>query len=448
MKRLLAVITAIWTLVSCGYEISVATLVANPGQRVSVPVRLDTVKGASHVGIRIAYDPQVLVFTKAVEGDLTRVLSDDYVVIGSEREGLVSVAAFATGNVRSDVGGTLTTLIFAVRDGTQGQYSDVTITKVKIGDETGVRDLSVGNPIKTVNGMVRIFTGDATVERLENAQTITPDSEFGGLVLKAGDGIQASDSQTGVSVTGDVCAEGTILVEKPLNGWANGRYVLLSTRTTGLQFALQGLAGATAVCGFEAENGMTTYYADLSVEGEIPVACDGEVLASGTMNQIRGNAVLAFSGKTDATSLACREMFERAKRIAVSGPKGSVGIIADMGISPAFAGVDETGTLRLTYSMPTLAITSFNAESGAVRFKVTPGEGNQIVSEIATGYVHVYGTDSLGEKMKYISSIGFDLTPYLKAETRGEGLLQVELGTHSFLKIKVESVQKTEGQPE
>ena len=44
------------------------------------------------------------------------------------------------------------------------------------------------------------------------------------------------------------------------------------------------------------------------------------------------------------------------------------------------------GSLKLTYAQPTLRITSFDAATGAVRFKVTPGEGNKIVSEIAIGY--------------------------------------------------------------
>lgn len=445
---LLTVLAALGALASSGYEVSVPTVVANPGQRVAVPIRLDTVRGVSHVGVRVAYDPQVLVFLKAAEGDLTRTLADDYVIAGNEREGVVSVAAFARENVKSDVGGALATLVFAVRDGTQGHYSDVTVTRVKLGEETGVRDVTVGNPVRTVCGMVRVLPKDATVARLEGAQTICPDSEFASLVLGDGDGIQASDGQTGILVTGEVLAAGEVPVEAPLDGWAGGRYVLLSARTTGLRFSLKGLDGSSAVCGSETKDGMTTYYADLTVEGEFPVVCDGETLTPGEMNQIRANAVLAFDGRDDAASLALKEMYGKAKRIAVEGPKGSVGVIADMGISPAFVGLDETGTLRLSYSMPTLAITSFNAETGSVRFKVTPGDGNRIVSELATGYVHVYGTDVLGERMKYISSVGFDLTPYLKADTRGEGLLRVELGTHTFLKIKVESVQKVEGQPE
>ena len=445
---LLAVLAAVGAFASSGYEVSVPTMVANPGQRVAVPIKFDTVCGVSHVGVRVAYDPQVLVFMKAVEGDLTKILSDDYVVAGDEREGVVSVAAFARENVRSDVGGALATLVFAVRDGTQGHYSDVTITRVKLGDETGVRDITVGNPIRTINGMVRVMPKDATVARLEGAQTICPDSEFASLVMKIGDGIQASDKQTGVRVSGEVIAEGPVTVEEPLNGWTSGRYVLLSARTTGLQFSLQNLNSASMVCGFETKDGMTTYYADLTVAEEIPVLCDDEALTPGAMNQIRANACLSFEGKTDSVSLSRKSMWESAKKIAVEGPKGSVGIIADMGIAPAFVGLDETGTLHLSYAMPSLAITSFSPETGAVRFKVTPGEGNQIVSELATGYLHVYGSDNLGEKMRYISSVGFDLTPYLKSNTRGEGLLQVELGTYTFLKVKVEAAQKVEGQTE
>ena len=34
--------------------------------------------------------------------------------------------------------------------------------------------------------------------------------------------------------------------------------------------------------------------------------------------------------------------------------------------------------------------------------------------------------------------VGFDMTPYLKEETKGEGTLTVTLGTHTFLKVKVE----------
>jgi hypothetical protein len=139
-------------------------------------------------------------------------------------------------------------------------------------------------------------------------------------------------------------------------------------------------------------------------------------------------------------------MLDGIGEIAVSGPSGLIGVIADMGIAPAFT---RTGsTLEAEYSMPEIRITEFDPETGAVRFKVTPGEGNQIVSMISTGYIHVFGTDDLLEKMKYISKVGFDLTPYLRAETKGEGSIFVTLGTHTFLKIKVEDVSRVDGESE
>ena len=167
-----------------------------------------------------------------------------------------------------------------------------------------------------------------------------------------------------------------------------------------------------------------------------PVVCESENLSA------------------DAKILIRKALYEAGivlddvKRIVVNGPTGNVALIADMGIAPAIGEVDETGTLKLTYAQPTLKITSFDAQTGAVRFKVTPGEDNKIVSEIATGYIHVYGTNNLGDPMKYVSQVGFDLTPYLKSDTQGEGVLNITLGTHTFLKVKIESGVKSEGQTE
>ena len=439
----------LWATTAMAYDVSVRTVVANPGQRVAMPIQIDTVKGLSHLGVRISYDPRVLVLTKAEEGSLAETLSEDYVVVGDEKSGFVSVSLFGTSNVQADKGGTISTLIFAVRDGTQGQYSDVTISNVKLGEESGVRDISVDNPVKVQSGMVRVVAKGTAVDRLEFAQVINADAVLGSLSLRSGDSVQASGEQTPIVVSGEVVPEGGVItVREPVNGWSSGRYAILSTTTSGLAFALD---GATGEMSFETKDGLTTYYASVAIAGELPVVCEDEPLSSAAANQIRENARLAFEGKTDAESVRCREKFGLAKRIAVEGigeARGSVALIADMGISPAFGDVDETGTLRLSYAMPSLRITSFDAQTGVVRFRVTPGDGNQIVSEIATGYVHVYGTDSLGEKMKYISHIGFDLTPYLKSDTRGEGLLQVELGTYTFLKIKVEGSPKSEGQLE
>ena len=80
-----------------------------------------------------------------------------------------------------------------------------------------------------------------------------------------------------------------------------------------------------------------------------------------------------------------------------------------------------------------------------MRINVTPGEGNTIRSALATGCIHVYGTNDLKEKMRYISGTAFDLTPYLQAETKGEADLTVSMGTHTFIKVKAEKAVKSEG---
>ena len=77
-----------------------------------------------------------------------------------------------------------------------------------------------------------------------------------------------------------------------------------------------------------------------------------------------------------------------------------------------------------------------------MRIKVTPGVGNTIVSEIETGYIHVYGTDDLSTQMSLIERVGYDLTPYLEETTKGEVVLNVTLGTHSFVKVKVENLDQ------
>ena len=449
MKKIMMTVgAALVAAVGFGYQVSLGTYVSNAGKQVTVPVMLDSSEGLSYASATITYDPQVLVVTKTAPGSLsslTEGFNPEFDFVATDTNGTLTVSLYGFAQGAAATAGSIASVTFAVREGTAGLYSDLALTDVQLGEKSGVKDVTVGNPLTTQNGMVRVMSASAAVERLENAEIICADTQLGSLKLNAGDALEASDAQTAIAVAGAVTAEGTIPVKPPVNGWASGKYALLSTTSTGLTFALEGETGTFTS---EVAGGVTTYYATLQIDGEVPVVCDDEPLEPGTMNQIRDNAKLVFEGKTDAASLALKAKFESAKKIDVKGPSGSIGVIADMGISPAFGEVDETGTLHLTYAMPKLEITSFNVQTGAVRFKVTPGQGNQIVSSIATGYIHVYGTSNLAEKMKYISSVGFDLSPYLKPDTKGEGVLNVTLGTHTFLKIKVEAVQKTEGQVE
>lgn len=418
MRIFIAFIAALFVISSSAYQISVGTYVVNANRTVTVPIALDSAAGLSYAGASLTYDPQILVVTKVEAGALKTIMPEDF--ISSSTNGLVNVAIFgsAVSNIVNGAG-TIANITFAVRAGTEGSYSDIIVSNVDIGEYTGVKDVTVGNPVKTVNGMVRVMRTDAAVQRLEGAQTVVADTTLGSVKLEAGDAIQASDAQMPITVSGLVSAASPIRVAAPVNGWASGQYALLKTPTTGLSFTLEGIEDA--VFSQEVTNGITTYYATVAMQGEVPVVCEGEEISAGTANQIRKLLGDRLAGMT---------------KVNVSGPKGLVGVIADMGIAPKCSVVGTT--LNAVYSTPEIRITSFEPDTGIVRIKVRPGEGNAIVSEIATGYLHVYGTDDLAKAMVLIDKVGYDLTPYLKEATKGEAVLNVTLGTHTFLRVKVE----------
>ena len=130
-------------------------------------------------------------------------------------------------NVAGNIGGTIATFVFIARNGTAGQFSDVTVTKVELLEESGVRDATLSNPVSTTNGMIRVMASDAAAARLEGAQTVVADSRLGSLALSAGDGIQASDAGTPVVVDGAVEASGAIPLAAPDHGWATAVYTIL-----------------------------------------------------------------------------------------------------------------------------------------------------------------------------------------------------------------------------
>ena len=418
MRGWICLVAAFAAMGGFAYQVSVGTYVANAGRTVTVPVALDSAAGLSYAGAILTYDPQVLVVTKVEAGTLKTIMPEDFVTTSTN--GSVSVSIFGSGATNVVNGtGTIAYVTFATRMGAEGRYSDIVVSNVDIGECTGVKDVTVGNPVKTMNGMVRVMRTDAAVARLEGAETVAPDTVLESIKLETGDAIQASDAQTPIIVAGAVKGLTTIPVVAPVNGWAGGRYALLKTPTTGLSFTLEGVEDA--VFSQETADGVTTYYATIAMQGEVPVVCEGDEISAGTANQIRKLLGDKLAGMT---------------KVNVSGPKGLIGVIADMGIAPKCTIVGTT--LNAVYSTPEIRITSFEPDTGIVRIKVTPGEGNAIVSEIATGYLHVYGTDDLAKAMVLIDKVGYDLTPYLKEATKGEAVLNVTLGTHTFLKVKVE----------
>lgn len=132
--------------------------------------------------------------------------------------------------------------------------------------------------------------------------------------------------------------------------------------------------------------------------------------------------------------------------VKVKGEVDLIPITASLGIAPQ---IDILGTeATATYARPSIAIMEFDPATGAVRIRVDPGEGNAIRAPLVKGCIHVYGTSNLGEKMRYVGNVEIDLAPYLRAETKGEAELTVDLGTHTFLKVKAESVIRSEGEME
>lgn len=434
--------------VANAYQVSVGTYVSNAGKIVTVPVALDLAAGLSYASATLTYDPQVLVVVKAEAGSLKSLMAEDFVAVDTNGSLTVSIFGSADANVLSG-SGSIANVTFVVRDGTEGLYSDIAVTDVQLGEKTGVKDVTVNNPITTINGMIRVVGAEAAVKRLDSPQTVCSGTSLASLTLKGGDAILADAAQSNpVRVLGSVVNESDVIqVKAPLYGWLSGTYALLSTPTTGLVFALEGVAASYSS---ECVNGITTYYATVTIAGEAQIECEGETLDAETKMQIREytRQAIAKLDLSNPENVRVKEAFETAALIRVRGPNGtSVSLISDMGLAPALS-IDATGTLNLTYSRPRLSITSFNFLTGAVGIKVVPGEGNSIIANINTGYIHVYGASALGEKMKYISNVGFDMTPYLKEATLGEGTLYITLGTHTFLKVKVEAESKTEGEIE
>ena len=433
MKK--AGLCALWTALAAGTAFSrtvaTGTIVANPGATISVPVTIDDLSDMGAAVAVVGYDATVLVCLGVDNGELAGAKDMTYLDSGSGR-----LCAVFSGFKKSEGGGELMRIRFSVRDGTQGLFSDVTIQDFQCGAKDGVSDLSVKNPLATVNGMVRVLGTDAAAARLEEGFVVWPKTRLKTLTLSAGDRIAASDDRMAIAVSGAVTASSPIPVVRPLGGWQTGRYALLTTPTDGLEFSFAEVTNQSEIVSISKSqsDGMTTYWAEAAVEGQIRISFEGGEIAAETMGQIR---------KALAEDLAPHP---EVTEVVVKGDVAQIPVTVDLGISPH---VDILGTTATAmYAQPTLSITEFDPKTGRVRIKVSPGEGNDIRSALVTGCIHVYGTSDLSEKMRYISGTAFDLTPYLRSDTKGEADLTVSLGSYTFIKVKAESITKQEGEIE
>ena len=280
MKTLVSLVLLFATVVHAA-TVSVGTYVCNPGAQVRVPVALDNASGFGGMSVTLAYDPQVVICSRVEPGDLEQVFDNEFVV-ANEGGGTVSATMFRLGaNVAGNIGGTIATFVFIARNGTAGQFSDVTVTKVELLEESGVRDATLSNPVSTTNGMIRVMASDAAAARLEGAQTVVADSRLGSLALSAGDGIQASDAGTPVVVDGAVEASGAIPLAAPDHGWATAVYTILRTPTAGLAFSSETNATERLDVTETRSGGISTYTLVVNdVDGLSVLSLDDDLCAS------------------------------------------------------------------------------------------------------------------------------------------------------------------------
>ena len=425
MRKFVLVLSILFSCSVFARTVAVDTYVCNPGQVVSVNVTVDDLSDVGAATFSINYDSTIVVCLGVDAGEAINGAKMTYADTGAGQIVLV-VPEFTA------VKGVVARVRLLAREGTQGQFSDVTVASVDFGAKDGVTDLATVNPIQVKNGMVRVVDSIASISRLEAAFTVWPKTKVRELTLDDGDVVQAADDGEGIQVSQSVSASGAIPVRAPLYGWQTGRYTLMTTPTKNLQFSLGD--DIDAVISFETINGMTSYYADVTVEGSLEVVPETGNLEAGTIAAIRASL---------SSGLAA---YPNVKRVVVKGEGAKIPVIVDLGIVPDIAVSSDTATVE--YKSPSLTIVAFNPKTGIVRIKVTPREGNSIRSQLVTGCIHVYGTDDLLKKMRYISQVSIDLSNYLREGTKGEADLMLTMGTHTFLKVKAETQIKNEGDTE
>lgn len=402
--------------------VSAGTWICNPGAAVRVPVSLDGASGISGVAVTLSYDPQVVVLSRIEPGSLQSVFADDFTSYG-EMPGEATAAMFTIGgDVAETVSGSVATFVFVARGGTAGQFSDVTVTKVELLEESGVRDVTVKNPVTTQNGMIRVMAADAAAARLENSQTVVSDSRLGSLALSDGDAIQASDAGTPVVVSGAVSAVGGVVpVATPDGGWATAEYDILKTTTAGLSFASAADPGE-----------------ELDV---VEARADGVSTYTLRMTDVDGLAVVSRDGALDATLQAyVREcaagLGDGVSVIYVHGGPELVSLARAFGIRP-FASVDGSSA-EVTFAKPGLSVVSFDPKAGTICAEVRPAAGNSIAgSGKVTGIVEVLGSESLDAAMTPVDRVEIDLSNYFDAESAGLISCRATFGDNRFFQVRI-----------
>ena len=420
MKRRASTIllAAFAVLVSGAATVPVGTYVCNPGALVRVPVSLDHARGLSGIAVTLAYDPQVVVCSRVEPGSLSGVFGDDFLV-ADDGSGTVSASLFRLGgDLTEDAAGTIATFVFLVRQGTAGQFSDVTVTKVELLEESGVRDATLSNPVSTKNGMIRVMAADAAAARLEEAQTVVADARLGSVALSDGDAIQASDAGTPILVSGGVSSGAPIPVTAPDRGWATAVYTLLKTETAGLTFVSATNGADRLDVMEERENGVSTY-----------------TLVVGAVDGIE---VLSLDDDLDAALQAyvreCANGLDGIDTVWVSGGSNAVSIARAFGIRPRFFASGNNAEAE--FAMPSVRCTAIDVARGTVSAVVEPAPGNTIAGNgNIRGIVELLGTPDLSTLPSKVEGATIDFSPYFVPESKGEFKAAASFGDNRFFRI-------------
>lgn len=399
--------------------LSVGTYVCNPGALVRVPVVLDNARGLSGISVTLAYDPQVVVCSRVEAGDLTATFNEEF-ISHNDGKGTAGAFLFKLGeNVVKEVGGTVATFVFLARNGTAGQFSDITVTKVELLEESGVLDATVANPVSTISGMIRVMAVDAEAARLEGAQIVAAGTRLKALAVSEGDGIQASGDGAPVIISGEVVTTGAMEVAAPDGGWDTGEYALLRTATAGLAFHVAADVGDNFEVAESRDGGVSTYTLAVQIGDALAVSAEEPLSAS-----------------AKAFIRSCVGKPAGVRSIAVRGSAEAVGLARAFGITPAVS--VSGGVAEAAFAMPTLKITGLDVENGTVDAVVVPGAGNAIAgSGAVVGVIEVLGSDNLGEKMSAIDRVEVDLSRYFNAETAGEFKCIVNFGGKRFFRVRI-----------
>ncbi len=419
MKRLSVFLSALAAVAPLAAEqvVRLGNVICNSGTTLTVPLEVAGVTNAASVFAQVTYDPLVVVLTKAEPGPLKTNFTE-FVTTGAA--GSVKILTFGTNNV-ARLDGIVANLTFAVRQGSEGLYSDLALAKVAINEKTMTVDLTVGNPLAPQRGMLRSYATDATPERLdEGAMTVAAETTLKSLALQDGDALQvAASDQEPVVVTDTLTASGALRVLPPASGWATATYNVLKSKNANLELSVVGSTNATVKTTTDGD--YTLYSIETKLDRLLQILKEGQL----SLSPEKENRLIDL----------LRLNPDFAGKLLVKGRQAAVDLGLDLGIKPELT-EGEDGAQVAIFELPAIEIVAFDPTAGTVRAKIVPPKGAKIVQNtITTGVIHVYGTKALSEQMHKISDIKLDLSDYAEAETAGEMTLSVQFGEHTFFKV-------------